>query len=1024
MNNLLRARAFYLGLSTLLTILIASCSAAQRLSEHKVMEIHDSQKGASHETAKNAHLKRTWKRSALIANSVKIKVGDKESLAIHSMNASIKVDGFRARVVLDYHFYNHHNRNFEATFQLRLPNGASPYYLAFGESIYRTDSPQFQNGNLYNISKTSDIGFEPEQIRQSRSKTTIKLREARMVSRKTAVRAYHNTVHKRVDPALLEWTGSGVFNGRLFPIQAKKLHRVVVAYDVDLRQTNSHYHFTFPLPNKIKHKRIRFNIATIRGSRVNLKNHYQKIARHNRTQIDIKNPRSSALHLTIRRKSVTVLTGLNQVTKQENFILRLNPKLAYRNTSSKRSRAIFLVDISLGSQPESFNRSLNLLTQILARNQHKIKKFAVLFFNARGFWWRQQYSQNTFSNRKSISRYASNLSLQGASDLDLALTMGTQHKLINPKQADIYLLSDGASNWGDTRINTIARKFKSNFKNKLFAFSTSTVGVNNSVLNRLSSISNGAHYTVVNDSAIRKAATATRSASWKIRNVSITNGRDLIIKGNPSQVYPGQILTIAGRGTPKAGNIISLTLTNGKNTKIRKYRISKPIRSTLANRSYGIIAVKIMESLQQKRENKIIESYALHYKVVGRNASLLMLESERDYQNYNIKPSDNLLIVSQTRVSKVIATLQVLQRKSSRSDKEVFITLLNRLKYTDGVKTTLSKKLQQLIATMPASNFSMHFDIPMEYKAIHLLSKQFYQKINSNRKSEAIDIKSNRATQLIIDKYNELLKAKQFSKAVVALSSLLELNPGKVKTMQLVSYYLLRMKQNRDAWFLFQQITHKRPQEPSAYLALARIASANGKPQLASLYYEILLGSRWDHRFSYFARLARIEYTMLLRKTAGIKNSAKYTGDGSIKSFTHYASKRLTQLSATHNSTTTGLVVAIEWNTMGADVDLHIKNPDGEHIYHAHRLGRNGLLENDNTRGMGPEVFRTPSPLEGTYKVGVKYYGNNSNRASLRTAVLVNIYRNLGTGNAYVERKVIMLDSSGKVVWLTQFSIE
>ncbi|VAW77642.1 hypothetical protein MNBD_GAMMA12-983 [hydrothermal vent metagenome] len=1046
MATLLRTRSSYLLLYTLLGILLASCGAPQTILVRSnnfgttVGGMIGTSTGTSttmlNKSRSTNKQQRTWKRSSLLANKVQIKIGDKKSLPIQSMRASIKIDGFRARVILDYHFYNDNNRPYEATFQLRLPNGASPYYLAFGESIYQSHSPQFKNKNFYPANEQISA-FDSKQIQESYSKTTIKLREARMVTRAKAVRAYHNTVHKRVDPALLEWSGSGVFNGRLFPIQANKLHRVVIAYDVDLRQTPSHYHFNFPLPNKIKHKQIHFDVATIKGSRLKLKNHYNVIAKRKRTVFSVKNPKDSHLQFTIKRSTTTVVAGVDRYTKRAHFALRLDPRLTYRKSKDNKPEAVFLIDISLSNPVKSFNRSLKLMNQILATNQKNIKKFAVLFFNARSFWWRKTYSENNSKQRQTLLQYANTLSLQGASDIDLALNMATKQPLIDTTTANLYLISDGSTNWGETRLNAIARKFKHNFKNKLFAYSTATTGVNATLLSRLSSISNGAYYTVNNDKAISKAAIAIQASSWKIKKLQVTHGRDIIIQGNPSQIYPGQILTIAGRGQPKAGDIIKLTISNGLSSKVKKYRITHNISSSLAGRLYGITAVNLMESLQQERDNTIIQSYALHYRVIGQNTSLLMLESERDYQRYNIKPKDNIRTIRQTSASYIIKSLLRQQRKAALSDKQLFISMLNHLKHIDGVTPVMSAELKTVIGQLPTSAFTIKFKLPTDYQAVNLLAKNRENKHdsesldNSNssyesnnvkqvRPAQAIDIKSDKAYQLIIDKYKSLAAKKQPSRALVALSSLLELNAGKVKHMRLVSYYLLQMKQYRDAWFLFQQISQKRPHEAPAYIALARIAENNKQWALASLYYEILLNAQWDNRYRYVTRLATIEYKILLRKMIALTPPNKRSNKVSY-AFLQYATKRLSQLSLSSNQTNSGLMVAIEWNTMGADIDLHIKTPKREHLYYSRRQASNGAtLENDDTSGMGPEIFRSAA-LHGTYKVGVKYFSNNSTRKTLRTAILMSIYRNIGSSQASVERKVIVLRSSGEVNWLKKF---
>ena len=76
----------------------------------------------------------TWKRSVVRANTSRLMIGDEEELPLSGVHADVRIDGFRARALLDCFFFNNRNQQFEGTFQLRLPNGASPYFCAFGET--------------------------------------------------------------------------------------------------------------------------------------------------------------------------------------------------------------------------------------------------------------------------------------------------------------------------------------------------------------------------------------------------------------------------------------------------------------------------------------------------------------------------------------------------------------------------------------------------------------------------------------------------------------------------------------------------------------------------------------------------------------------------------------------------------------------------------------------------------------------------------------------------------------------------
>lgn len=61
-----------------------------------------------------------------------------------------------------------------------------------------------------------------------------RLRHAVSVERVQAKRAYEETVHRRVDPALAEWSDSRAFRMRLYPIPANGEKRIFIACDQDL----------------------------------------------------------------------------------------------------------------------------------------------------------------------------------------------------------------------------------------------------------------------------------------------------------------------------------------------------------------------------------------------------------------------------------------------------------------------------------------------------------------------------------------------------------------------------------------------------------------------------------------------------------------------------------------------------------------------------------------------------------------------------------------------------------------------
>jgi hypothetical protein len=69
------------------------------------------------------------------------------------------------------------------------------------------------------------------------------------------------------------------------------------------------------------------------------------------------------------------------------------------------------------------------------------------------------------------------------------------------------------------------------------------------------------------------------------------------------------------------------------------------------------------------------------------------------------------------------------------------------------------------------------------------------------------------------------------------------------------------------------------------------------------------------------------------------------------------------------------ITVTLTWGSE-RDVDLHVFEPDGNHVYYGNKFGTVGLLDLDDTTSYGPEhYFTTCDNLRtGTYKIGVNYF--------------------------------------------------
>ena len=82
--------------------------------------------------------------------------------------------------------------------------------------------------------------------------------------------------------------------------------------------------------------------------------------------------------------------------------------------------------------------------------------------------------------------------------------------------------------------------------------------------------------------------------------------------------------------------------------------------------------------------------------------------------------------------------------------------------------------------------------------------------------------------------------------------------------------------------------------------------------------------------------------------------------------------------------------VTLTWGAQ-RDLDLHIWEPEGSHVWYADKNGLSGTLDYDDTNGYGPENYQVycENLQAGTYKVGVHFYwGDGPDTAYFRMPIL------------------------------------
>jgi hypothetical protein len=141
----------------------------------------------------------------------------------------------------------------------------------------------------------------------------------------------------------------------------------------------------------------------------------------------------------------------------------------------------------------------------------------------------------------------------------------------------------------------------------------------------------------------------------------------------------------------------------------------------------------------------------------------------------------------------------------------------------------------------------------------------------------------------------------------------------------------------------------------------------------------------------YLIRLAAPQTVVEITLTVAQSFTAQFSVSRGTGPFGVYAAQ---QLASTLGSG--ALRTTLTWNTT-ADIDLHVIEPSGAHVFYASRSGPTSTLDVDDVNGFGPEnnFVATGRAVAGTYQIYIDHFAGASPTTSTITVTI-----NAGTAGA------------------------
>ncbi|MBL4848390.1 MAG: hypothetical protein JKY65_22955, partial [Planctomycetes bacterium] len=832
------------------------------------------------------------------------------------------------------------------------------------------------------------------------------IQEARVVEQMRARQVYEQIVRKRVDPALLEWSGGNTFQARIFPIEARGLKRIVFTFEQTLPRAGDHLRYAFPLPGDVRLGDVELFVHTKNPDALELdlpplagvlrEPSGTPIDTDDWTRLRFVAPKgfSGALDLAFDAPGPQILTGPIPGLEGQALFARVRPQIPDRESTVPTGKALFLVDTSLSEEGVRRALASELLLEVLKRDP-TISEYAVLLFDVRPRWLHAKtYRKNTPAARAETRAELAKIYLEGATNFaGLLGELASEASWTDAgKPAARFLLSDGLITWGNDKVDVLLSRHPQALKGPWFTYRFGDVAVNGALFAKLSRLSEGRTVNVLSAEQLPAAAIAHRKVPVRLEAVRLEGGHEFVVAGDPELVFPGQTLDVAARFAPgeKPSHLEVVLEIEGV-----RHLQRIPVQtgsSVLAARAWAELWVGRLLALDDERLQRRVVALSQAFGLANKAASLLILEDDAEWVAHELETEPlDLAHFAGLRAAEESGRLDLLQGIQMDSVSEDGRALVLAL---------LRSKLPPLQRGLPL------MDRPLAGGLKRLTDEVSYRKARS---ADALDVKA----------YDRIARARAIAGdtcgAVRGLSCVVEKRPRSAEANRLVGYACLALGQYGPAAELFERVRLTRPFEGQSFLEEALALEALGRFGEAARNFEIVLARSFPRDQAQIRTTARYHYARMLADLllgGGI--------EGELEA-------RLTARKAGLETkpgefARTALQLSIHWNTDGTDVDLWVVEPEGERCYFSNRSTKaGGRLFWDTTTGYGPELYRrVQCEAEGSFDVLLHYYGNNGQRWEVPTAVLcVRDFDVFGTqGPSRRQFKMRILPKSSAVIRL------
>ncbi len=837
--------------------------------------------------------------------------------------------------------------------------------------------------------------------------------------------AYESMVRRGVDPALLEWTAGNTFKMRVYPLRQGKPMRVKLVVGMPLRGVGGKLLATVPLDfgklNEfkfaVKGRILADDLPKVKGLKsLELSEDGDKsgvLSFSGSFRKDSYLP-PSEVTLVVNETDPTTVKVRREDTDERYFEAHAFPKLP----SEKRTEAEHAVvywDYSLSEQDHHAAR-LDALRKFL--KVRSPKTVDVYGFQQHVFPVKMAVKASDWA---AVQAAVATRAYDGATRIDHLLTSLREVLPKFKKTTDVALFTNGVDSF--ELFDWKKQKSLASDLLNTYVIAPKT-GSNTATLGRLAK-EIGA---VVLDQDDELSAAMFDVRPWAVTGVSVSKALQKIESPIGDALYPGDAIVV--RGQVKKDGPASFTVTVAQNGKEKKLSYKFDTDDVPVEKSETVPRLwakeRIDRLLPEKRTHTPeITALALQHQLMSPFTVMVVLETCENYAEFKIKaPSDCLKRRESFAIGDMFGNEGGVEEESNMamSDEAAEDGVAGEaaagptaepgdsfdFERGDSHGQSMSEAPAAPERSMAASARDSNMDEESAEESEIADSGDYIDDENMGGKFEdtkprpfgfedlltakvAAGADALYATYLKVREpyvkipYYYIFAADLFARlkrtdlADLVLSNLVEIRPGEARWLRVYAYNLIAWGKAADTVAIYRSVSELRGEDPQSFRDFGLAQEAVGQPVAAMKLFEKVKIGKWDSRLEGMNRTVLHD---LVRASEKVLKMPNLTAENRAQA-QKYANATTAQKDK--------ITVTVSWDTDNTDIDLHVIEPTGTHVWYANKEPKNtaGKLNWDSTQGFGPEQYRNASPLRGAYRVFLHYYAQD--RAALADGTFARI---------------------------------